>query len=222
MMNMPKAEQFEYEQPKELATNLRIDRNISDNLAKLFTQKMSIRDALLDRENETTNLTRTLQLVDKNNTLKKYRDKIDALYEKFYRSDGYADALKGVVIRPRKEGGAFMDLGKNLSRDPAVVTHVKPSLNEMLGRKRAGVLDPKNFRSRKSIRMSAQDQDEIFVQLEKQVENDNRENISSHRKFARSRTRVVSKTPVRSPGRKKTPEPRGSASGGRGQNFSRQ
>jgi hypothetical protein len=71
MINMPKIEQFEYEHPKELATNLRIDKNISDNLAKLFTQKMSIRDALLDRKNETTNLTRTLQLVDKNNDLQK-------------------------------------------------------------------------------------------------------------------------------------------------------
>lgn len=71
MINMPKIEQFEYEHPKELATNLRIDKNISDNLAKLFTQKMSIRDALLDRKNETTNLTRTLQLVDKNKDLQK-------------------------------------------------------------------------------------------------------------------------------------------------------
>jgi hypothetical protein len=222
MMNMPKAEQFVYEQPKELGTNLQIDKNISDNLTKLFTQKMSIRDALLDRENKTTNLTRTLQLVDKNNILKKYRDKIDALYEKFYRSDGYADALKGVVIRPRKEGGAFMDLGKSLSRDPAVVMQVKPSLNQMLGRNRASVLDPKNFRSRKSIRMSVQDQDEIFGQLERQVKNDDRDSIASHRKFARSRTRDVSKTPRRSPGRKKTPELYSSASRARGQNFFRQ
>jgi hypothetical protein len=207
MNNIPKIEQFEYEQPKELAANLQIDKNISDNLAKLFTQKMSIRDALLDRKNETTNLTRTLQLVDKNNDLQKYRDKIDALYEKFYTSDGYADALKGMVIRPRKEGGAFMTLGKNLSRDPAAATKAKRVMEKVLGRKEAGSLEHKNFRSRKSIKMSVEDQDEIFGQLERQIENDGRDRIASHRKFARSRTRVVFKTPLRSPGPKYTTEP---------------
>jgi hypothetical protein len=207
MNNMPKIEQFEYEQPKELAANLQIDKNISDNLAKLFTQKMSIRDALLDRKNETTNLTRILQLVDKNNDLQKYRDKIDALYEKFYRSDGYADALKGMVIRPRKEGGAFMTLGKTLSRDPAAATQARRVMEKVLDRKGAGSLEHKNFRSRKSIKMSVEDQDEIFGQLERQIENDGRDSIASNRKFARSHTRVVSKRPLRSPGPKYTTEP---------------
>jgi hypothetical protein len=67
-----------------------------------------------------------------------------------------------MVIRPRKEGGAFMTLGKNLSRDPAGATQAKRVMEKLLGRKGAGSLEQKNFRSRKSIRMSVQDQDEIF------------------------------------------------------------
>ena len=112
-----KQQQFDYVKSKRKDQNfvMKFDKKVREGLVNMLSKGKTIREVLDEELEQIGGVIHKQECpLEKGLELEHYRNRIDGIYEKFYKSGKWIEGLKNVVLRPQVKGGVFTAINSEL------------------------------------------------------------------------------------------------------------